>query len=140
MPIIRMSCANAGCGSDLVRDNVTLVNTRTGKPAEVRIWALQAALLILSCTALAAVQLMRPGTARLILDFAVVVGFAALSLLSFALLSQPAVVARLVPTVRLHTYTCQICGYTWQTCADEATRGDIASAGAASSESPTSGA
>ena len=125
MPILRMPCINPGCGSDLVREDVRLVRLRTGKPAEVRPWALQAALLIVSCAALAAVQLLRPGTTRLVLDFSIVVGFAGLSLAALVLLAQPRIVARLVPSVRQHTYTCQICGYKWQTRDDKDTAPDL---------------
>ncbi|HLJ80712.1 MAG TPA: hypothetical protein VKT52_04430 [Ktedonobacterales bacterium] len=118
MPIVRMPCTNPGCGSDLVRDDVTLVNMRTGKPAAVRQWPLQAALLIVCLVALAGVQLVRADAARLVLDIAVVIGFATLSLTSLALLAQSRVVARLVPSTQMHTYTCQICGHQWHSRAD----------------------
>ncbi|MGH2517695.1 MAG: hypothetical protein ACRDHP_18765 [Ktedonobacterales bacterium] len=118
MAIVQMPCANSGCGSDLVRDEVSLVDKRTGKRAEVRPWTFQAALLILSCVALASVQLLRSSTGRLVLDFSVVAGFAMISLASLALLAQPRIVARLIPSERLHTYTCQICGHRWQVHAD----------------------
>lgn len=114
MPIARIPCINPGCGSDLVYDDVTLVNARTGKPAYIRPWALQAALLLASCLSLAVLQLVRTDTLRLALDVLIVVTFAACSLLTLALMTKPTVVARLVPTVRLHTYSCQICGYKWQ--------------------------
>ena len=120
MPVVRTPCANVGCGSDLVRDDVSLVDVRTGKPAQVRQWPIQATLLITCCVALASVQLLRPSTVRLALDVLVVGGFAAFSLASLALLARPRIVARLVPSVRLHTYTCQICGYRWQIRADAA--------------------
>lgn len=118
MPIVQMPCTNPGCGSNLVRDDVTLVNVRTGKPAAVRQWPLQAALLIVCVVALAGVQLVHSNTVRLALDAVVVAGFAALSLATSALLARPRVVARLVPSTQKHTYTCQICGHTWQSRAD----------------------
>lgn len=114
MPIVRIPCINPGCGSDLVYDDVVLVNTRTGKPAYIRPWALQAALLVTSCLSLALLQLVRTDIIGFVLDVVVVVTFAACSLLTLALMTKPAVVARFVPTVRLHTYTCQICGHKWQ--------------------------
>lgn len=120
MPIVQIRCANPGCGSDLMRDDVRLLNARTGKPAQVRQWPIQIALLLVCLVALAGVQLVRPGAVRLALDVAVVVTCAALSLAVLTLLARPGIIARLVPSLHLHTYTCQICGYTWQTKADAA--------------------
>ena len=118
MPVVRMPCTNPGCGSDLVRDEIALVNMRTGKPAAVRQWPVQVALLIVCLVALVGVQLVHSNTARLALDVAVVAGFAALSLATLVLLAQPRVVAWLVPSTQMHTYTCQICGHKWQSRAD----------------------
>lgn len=114
MSIVRVPCANPGCGSDLVREERSFIDRRTGKPAEVRHWSLQASLLTLCCALLAAVQLLRSSAGRIVLDFSVVGGFALISLVSLVLLAQPHIVARFIPTEPLHTYTCQICGHRWQ--------------------------
>ncbi|HLZ24138.1 MAG TPA: hypothetical protein VKQ30_18650 [Ktedonobacterales bacterium] len=122
MPIVRIPCANSGCGSDLVRDDTSLVDVRTGRSTAVRRWPVQVVLLLTCCVTLAGVQLLRPGATRLVLDVAVIVTFATLSLISLALLARPRIVARLVPSIWLHTYTCQICGYKWYSRGGEGAR------------------